>query len=278
MYKAVVQPTATVSPSVSSGAGPSQLPYTSQPLRPVMFNATDVEFYPRPSKAVVVEPEDAADNKQSTQTFRLPVQVQQPRTGQQQQARRRPDTIQMVQSPDHALPAQPTRHTTGEGVRAPELWSPTLEEAERVADLRSDLENPEDTSSTTTIDQAGPTSKPQGTILETDYDDVDLLPLSWAGDREDIKNRSDNAVAKPNRPPYPSTPAITAAVATVVQAATRPKLTPLSLPTTEPDPWVTTQVTMQINHSPLQAGLSTTVADELTRASGRAGPGTRDNP
>ena len=103
----------------------------------------------------------------------------------------------------------------------------------------------------------GPTSKPQGTILETDYDDVDLLPLSWAGDREDIKNRSDNAMAKPNRPPYPSTPAITAAVATVVQAATRPKLTPLSLQITEPDPWVISQVSMHINRSPLPAGPST---------------------
>ena len=51
------------------------------------------------------------------------------------------------------------------------------------------------------------------------------------------------------------------------QAATRFKLTSLSLPTTEPDPWVTSQVSMHINHSPLLAGLSTTGADELTRAS-----------
>ena len=53
---------ATNSPSISSGAGSSQLSYTLQALRPVMLNAGDVEFYPRPSEAVVVEPEDAADN------------------------------------------------------------------------------------------------------------------------------------------------------------------------------------------------------------------------
>ena len=117
-----------------------------------------------------------------------------------------------------------------------------------MADLGFDLESLEDTSSTTTIDQAGLMSKPQGSILKTDYDHVDPLPLSWAVDREDIKHRSDNAVANPNRPPLLPTPAITAAVATVEQAATRSKLTPLPLPITEPDPWVISQVMMHINH------------------------------
>ena len=194
----------------------SQLLYTSQSLRPIMLNAGDAEFYPRPSVAVVVEPEDAADNNQFTRTFRHPVKVQQPCTVQLQQAHQRPDTSRMGQSPDHALPAQPTRRTNGDLVRAPELWSPTLEMAELLADLHSNLESPEDTLSTTTFDQAGPMSKPQVSILETDYDHVNLLPLSWAGDREDIKDRSDNAVADPNRPPNPSNSVITAAVATVV--------------------------------------------------------------
>ena len=139
--------------------------------------------------------------------------------------------------------------------------------AELGADPRSDVGSPEDTSSTITTDQAGPTSKPQTSILETYNDHVHLLPLRWADDREDIKDRSDNAVADPNRPPHPPTPAITAAVVTVVQAPTNPKLIPLSLPTTDPDPWVISQVSMHINRSPLPAGPSTTVTDELTRSS-----------
>ena len=169
-----VQPMATVCPSVSSGAGPSQLSYTSQSLRPVMVNAGDVEFYPRPSEVVVVEPEDAADNNQFTQTVRLPVKAQQPGTGLQQQAHQRSG--------------------------------------------------------------------------------------------EDIKDRSDVAVADPNRLPHPPTPAVTAAAATMVQAATRSKLTPLSLPTTEPDQWVISQVSMQINHSLLLAGLAAYGGLQLTRS------------
>ena len=57
---ATVQPTVSVSPSVSSEAGPSQLPSTSQPPRPALLDAGALEFYPVSSKAVVLELEDAA--------------------------------------------------------------------------------------------------------------------------------------------------------------------------------------------------------------------------
>ena len=57
---ATVQPTVSVSPSVSSatgaGAGPSQLPSTSQPPL-VVIDPANAEFYPRPAE---VEVEDAA--------------------------------------------------------------------------------------------------------------------------------------------------------------------------------------------------------------------------
>ena len=69
----------------------------------------------------------------------------------------------MGQLPDFALPAQPPRRT--------------LEMAELVAKSSPDVESSEDTSTITT-NQAGPTSKPQVPILETDYDHIDQLPLS----------------------------------------------------------------------------------------------------
>ena len=69
--------------------------------------------------------------------------------------------------PDLALPPQLTRCT--------------LEIAEPVAKSNPDVVSTEDTSSTITTNQAGPTSKPQVPILETDYDHVDQLPLSWTG-------------------------------------------------------------------------------------------------
>ena len=57
---ATVQPTVSVSPSVSSGAGPSQLPSTLQPPQPVPLEAGALEFYPRSSEVVVLELEDTA--------------------------------------------------------------------------------------------------------------------------------------------------------------------------------------------------------------------------
>ena len=183
----------------------------------------------------------------------LATQSTQPCTTQQQHAHQRPDTSRMGQSSDHVPPAQPTRRSLGM--------------AEPVADSHSDLESPEDTSPTFTTNQAGPTLKSQVSILETEYNHFNLLPLTWADDGEDIKDRSESAMADPNRPPHPPTPAITAAGPTVAQAATRSKLTPLSLPITGPDPWVISHVSMHINRSPLPASPSTMVTDRLTRSS-----------
>ena len=121
--------------------------------------------------SVVAEPENAANNNQFTQTARHPVKVQQSCAGQRKQARQSSDTSRMGQSPDHTLPTPPTRRT--------------LHMVEVVADSRSD---------------AGPTSKPQVSTLETDYDRINLLPWGWADVRKDIKDRSDNARPTPTGP------------------------------------------------------------------------------